>query len=146
MFGSHTSHATARPTSVSARPTTEVGSPECRSLEWSGTLGRWYVGYAGSPGATDCLARVCRRLWLTCPRRGLKSRGRLAFRLVEHAYTIGPEASRRLDCARTYVDCACAGPALTFEQSERLGAALEDVFERMSNEELSLNIAQSRPA
>ena len=53
MFGSHTSHATARPTSVSTRPTTEVGSPECRSLEWSGTLGRWYVGYAGSPGATD---------------------------------------------------------------------------------------------
>jgi hypothetical protein len=27
--------------------------------------------------------------------------------------------------------------ALTFEQSERLGAALADVFERMSNEELS---------
>src|SRR5512133_624795 len=50
------------------------------------------------------LARVCRRRWLTCPRRGLKWRGRLAFRLVEHAYTIGPEASRRLDCARTYVD------------------------------------------
>jgi hypothetical protein len=24
--------------------TTEVGSPECRSLEWSGTSGRWYVG------------------------------------------------------------------------------------------------------
>ena len=32
---------------------------------------------------------------------------------------------------------APARPALTFEQSERLGAALADVFERMSNEELS---------
>jgi hypothetical protein len=55
------------------------------------------------------LARVCRRRWLTCRRRGLKWRGRLAFRLVEHAHTIGPEASRRLDCARTYVDNPSGG-------------------------------------
>ncbi|MFL6043799.1 MAG: hypothetical protein ACJ72M_01615 [Propionibacteriaceae bacterium] len=36
--------------------------------------------------------------------------------------------------------------ALTFEQGERLAAALKDVFDRMSDEELSARFAISRPA
>jgi hypothetical protein len=58
----------------------------------------------------------------------------------------GPPPRHRLDwlgeeCLRLKEELA-----LTVEQGERLAAALADVFERMSDEELSLDIAISRPA
>ena len=49
----------------------------------------------------------------------------------------GPPPHSPLDWLGPEMDRLKDDLALTFEQSERLGAALADVFERMSDEELS---------